>query len=460
MPGYSARESGFARAGWIAFKAASLLAGLTLVAPTYGQVAKTREQKVREDKARVEAEGFWIYNDLPRAFAEARRSGRPILVVLRCLPCENCVKLDDDLIDKDPRLVPLLEQFVRVRVVSANGLDLSLFQFDTDQSFAVFMLRHDGTIYGRYGTRSDQVHWANDVSIEGLAQALEGALALHRDFPKHRAALAAKRGPQPDFPVPESFPHLKGRYGPSLDYDGNVVRSCIHCHQIGDAQRAFHRQQPGNIPVELLFPYPHPKAIGLVLDPTRQAHVLKVEPDSPAAEAGFLPEDDILTLAGQPLLSMADVQWVLHHTPAGGGTLVAEVQRGDRTVKLTLKLADGWRQKDDISWRASTWQLRQMALGGMLTKPLPAEERTALKLPEDQMALKVQHVGQYPPHDGAKKAGVRPGDILISYDGRTDLARESDLLAYAIRQVPPGRSASAVLLRDGQRITVQLPTSR
>jgi hypothetical protein len=460
MPSCLGRSDEFRRGTWFVAGAAGLLTGLLLAAPTYGQAAKTREQKVREDKARVEAEGFWIYNDLPRAFAEATRSGRPILVVLRCLPCENCVKLDDDLIDKDPRLVPLMEQFVRVRVVSANGLDLSLFQFDTDQSFAVFMLRHDGTIYGRYGTRSDQVHWANDVSIEGLAQALEGALTLHRDFPKYRAALLAKRGPQPDFPVPESFPQLKGRYGPTLDYDGNVVRSCIHCHQIGDAQRAFHRQQPGNIPLKLLFPYPHPKAIGLVLDPTRRARVLKVEPDSPAAQAGFLPGDDILTLADQPLLSIADVQWVLHHTPERGGSLAAKVQRGDHTVTLRLTLADGWRQKDDISWRASSWQLRQMALGGMLTKPLTADEREALKLPADRMALKVQHVGQYPPHDRAKKAGVRVGDILISYDGRTDLVRETDLLAYALRQVPVGSAAKAVFLRDGQRITLDLPTSQ
>ena len=59
--------------------------------------APTREQKVRGDKAKVEAEGFWIYNDLPRANAEAKASGRPIVVVMRCIPCEQCVKLDDDL---------------------------------------------------------------------------------------------------------------------------------------------------------------------------------------------------------------------------------------------------------------------------------------------------------------------------------------------------------------------------
>ena len=138
-----------------------------------------REQKVRDDKRRVEAGGYWIYNDLPRAFAEARAAGKPVLVVLRCIPCEECVKLDDDLVDTDPALRPLLDRYVRVRVVATNGLDLSLFQYDYDQSFAAFMLNADGTIYGRFGTRSHRTNWVGDVSVEGLAKALAGGLELH-----------------------------------------------------------------------------------------------------------------------------------------------------------------------------------------------------------------------------------------------------------------------------------------
>ena len=30
--------------------------------------AQSREDKVRNDKKKVEAEGFWIYNDIPKAF--------------------------------------------------------------------------------------------------------------------------------------------------------------------------------------------------------------------------------------------------------------------------------------------------------------------------------------------------------------------------------------------------------
>src|ERR1043166_7626092 len=126
--------------------------------------AQTREQKVLADRKKFEAAGFWIYNDLPRGLAEAKKTGKPLLVVLRCIPCEECVKLDDDLVNQDRRLRPLLEKFVCVRLVSTNGLDLSLFQFDYDQSFAAFLLHADGTIYGRFGTRSHRTAWSEDVT--------------------------------------------------------------------------------------------------------------------------------------------------------------------------------------------------------------------------------------------------------------------------------------------------------
>ncbi len=418
--------------------------------------AQTREEKVRNDKAKVTAAGFWIYNDLAQGFAEAKKTGKPMVVVLRCIPCEDCVKLDDDLVDQNERLQKLLEQFVRVRVVSANGLDLSLFQFDTDQSFAVFLLNADGTIYGRFGTRSDHSHWADDVSVEGLAKALEGALALHKDFPKHKAALAAKKGPPPEFAAPENYPSLKGKFGSQLDYQGNVVRSCIHCHQVGDAQRQHHIDQSGKLPETVMFPYPHPKAIGLVLDPKERAMVLRVEPGSAAEKAGLKAGDTIEQLTGQPLLSFADVQWVLHQVSPSGDTVEGTVSRGGKQVPITLSLNKGWRQKDDIAWRASSWELRRIALGGLYAIDLSAELRSDLKTPATGMALRVKHVGEYSPHDRAKKAGFLKDDILVSYDGRTDLVRETDLLNYALNR-EGSDEVNVEVLRDGKKLMLKLP---
>ncbi len=347
---------------------------------------------------------------------------------------------DDDDIDADERVKPLLAKFVRVRVVMTNGLDLSLFQFDTDQSFAVFLLNADGAIYGRFGTRSHRKSWVGDVSVEGLAKAMEGALALHAGYPENRAELALKKGPEPEFSTPEKYPALKGRYKATLDYDGKVVPSCIHCHQVGEAirERAIKGKK---LTDELLFPYPHPRVVGLTLDPKERAAVLKVEAGSAAAEAGFKAGDAIERLGGQTPLSIADVQWVLHRASGGGAEIKADVRRGEERVSLTLKLADGWRKKDDIGWRASTWALRRAALGGML-------------LAADEGGLRVEHVGQYAPHDYAKRAGVQKGDRLVNFDGK-DFKRETDLIAYSLRE-RKGNKVPLELTRGGKKLSLTL----
>lgn len=421
----------------------AVLLGLVSVGAVLPQQKVDREAKVRADKAKLEAAGYWIYNDLPKAFAEAKTTGKPILVVLRCIPCEECVKLDDELIDDDARMKPLLEQFVRVRVVSTNGLDLSTFQYDTDQSFAVFLLNADGTVYGRFGTRSHRTNWLDDVSIDGLSKAMKAALGLHKGYPKNNAALAQKRGPAPEFARPELIPTFAGKYTASLNYAGKVVPSCIHCHMIGDAQRDLALQRKKGLPESLLFPYPHPKSLGLILDPKECASVLRAEPGSDAAKAGLRAGDIIQTFAGQPMLSIADVQWVLQNTPAEGAEVKLVVVRAGKTVPLTLSLPSGWRRRDDLSWRASTWGLRRAALGGLKLDPNPGGK-----------GLLVANVGQYAPHDRAKKAGMLKGDVVVSVDGRTDFTRETDVIAYCLQEKKADEPLVLGVQRGGQALTI------
>ncbi|MEO8493919.1 MAG: Trx7/PDZ domain-containing (seleno)protein [Planctomycetota bacterium] len=431
---------------------------LTLVGLVLEVTAQTREEKVREDRRKVEAEGFWIYNNLPLAFETAKQNGKPILVVLRCIPCEECVKLDDELVEQDEAIRPLLDKFVCARVVSTNGLDLSLFQFDTDQSFAVFFLNADKTIYGRFGTRSHRTEWLGDVSLKGLAAAMNGALELHANYPDNAKSLAAKRGSKPDIASPELYPSLKDKFTDSLDYAGNnVVKSCIHCHQIGDAQRDLYRASGKPLPDDLLFPYPHPKSIGLILDPDQRATVKAVHPGTPAARAGIKAGDEIESLAGQPLLSIADVQWVLQQTPASGGQITARITRDGAAKDLALELASGWRQADDISWRVSSWGLRRMTTGGMLLKEATAEQRQVAGVADGDMALYVEHVGQYGAHAAAKNAGVQKGDILVAFDGRTDLVREADVFRQGMSERKPGQQVPATIARNGKQIKLQLP---
>jgi len=272
-----------------------------------------RDTKVRADKDKVGGEGFWIYDDLPRGVAQAKSSGKPLLVVFRCIPCEACAKLDEQVVERDPTVQALLDKFVCVRIPHANGMDLALFQYDYDQSWAAFFLNADLTIYGRYGTRSHRTESEHDVTLEGFAKSLEGALELHARYPADKGALAAKRGGPVDAKVPEDFPTLKGKFTAALDYRGAVAKSCIHCHQVGEAQRLVWRNAGKPIPTALMHPYPNPKILGLVMDPAQRARVLDVTAGSQAERDGFKVGDDIATFDGQPVLSIADLQWVLHH---------------------------------------------------------------------------------------------------------------------------------------------------
>ncbi len=413
--------------------------------------AQEREIKVRGDKSRIENAGYWIYNDLPRGIGEAKKSGKPLLVVFRCVPCEACAQLDEQVAERDPGVRELLDKFVCVRIVHANGMDLSQFQFDYDQSWAAFLLNEDMTIYGRYGTRSHQTESKDDVSLEGFSKALAGALELHAQFPKNKAALAAKRGPTSDVKVPEQFPSLKGKYGAKLDYEGKVVQSCIHCHQVGEALRLVARATEKPISDQVFYPYPNPKILGLILDPKEKAKVKQVAPNTSADRDGFRAGDEIKTLAGQPILSIADVQWVLHHV-GESSKLTAEVSRDGQTKTLSLTLAKGWRQQEDISWRATSWDLRRIALGGMRLDTLPDDARQELKVPNGELALRAKWVGQYNEHAVAKRAGFLKDDIILAIDGDRSPITESRLMAKFVQTKRPGDKITMTVLRGTQRL--------
>src|SRR5262249_40448400 len=81
---------------------AMLFSSASLVAET----VKDREGAVRDDKAAMEKDTRWIYNDYERGFAEAKRTGKPLLVVLRCVPCLACMGIDAQVLLQDTDLTP------------------------------------------------------------------------------------------------------------------------------------------------------------------------------------------------------------------------------------------------------------------------------------------------------------------------------------------------------------------
>jgi len=414
--------------------------------------AQDRDTKVRADRSQFGKGAGWIYNNLDEGIRAARAANTPMLVIFRCIPCEACQEFDDEVARRDPIIRDLLDEFVCVRLVQANIMDLTHFQFDFDLSFAAFLMNADLTIYGRFATRSERAE-AEDISLEGLRKAMAAALRMHKEYEKVKPSLAGKQVTQTRFRTPNDLPALKDKYQPALDYSGGVAKSCMHCHQIRDAERVFYRSSGESIPDEVLFPYPDPGVLGLAMDPQEMATVKRVAPGSAAEHDGLRSGDAIRLLAGQPMLSTADIQWVLQNAPATG-KLPLEVLRAGTPLELTLTLKPGWR-RGDISWRTTTWNLRRMGLGGMRLDELNDSERRAAGLPADAMALRVRHRGEYGEHAVAKRAGVEKGDVLISFDGRTEPMTESALLAYTVQQKRPGDLVEVVVLRQGKKLNLK-----
>lgn len=431
-----------------------LLLALAAITSAQAATVKDREGAVRGDKARMENDPRWNWNDLDGGFRLAKTTGKPLLVVLRCLPCMSCAGIDAGVLE-EPSLSPLLDQFVCVRVINANALDLHRFQFDYDLSFSAIMFNGDGTIYGRYGSWQHQKD-PLDKTTTGFKKALEAGLAIHQGYPANKSTLSSKQGGPTPYQTPIEFPALAGKYQSKLDWNGKVVASCVHCHMIGDAYRAYYRSQSKPVPVEWIYPQPSIETLGITLATDEVATVQAVAPSSPAAVAGVQPGDSFTALNQQPLVSIADVSWVLHRAP-DSGFLSAKVLRGGKETALTLDLPAGWRLRSDIGKRVGTWPMRAMAFGGMKMDDLPDEERASLGLDKSQMALRIFHVGEFGQHAVAKKEGFKKDDILIQVGDLKQRLTESALIGDLLLHHLPGEKIPATVLRGQERLELKLP---
>jgi serine protease Do len=438
-------------------RVASLVLGFLLAAPfrTDGETVSDREGAVRGDRQNLLNSSRWIYNDIGEGFAEASRTGKPLMVVLRCVPCKACMGLDAEVLLENNELKPVMDQFVRLRLINANAIDLSRFQFDYDLSFTTLFFNGDGTLYGRYGSWEHQ-HDEQNRATASLRQALTGALAIHRGYPANKGALSGKQGERSAYATPIEMPTLKGKYLEDLNWSGNVVKSCVHCHMIGDGIRLEQRENGKGISTKWVYPYPAPASVGLQVDEENALLVSAVEPGTIAASAGLRSGDRLVSIAGQPLISAADISWVLHNAP-DSGALPVVADRGGREIEGRLRFPEGWRLKVSNQRRVGTWPMRAMAFGGMLLEDLSDAERMKRGLDAKGMALLIKHVGRYGKHAAAMKAGFRKDDVIVEINGRTDRASESEMIGRMILGFQPGTKVATTVTRSGRKLRLKMP---
>lgn len=373
--------------------------------------------------------------DLDAALDEARASGRPLFVTLRCLPCHQCAEFDQDLLEGGPELDPLLGQFVTVRLTDAWDLDLDLLPMegfqDMDLSWWGWFLSPEGRVYGVFGGK-DHVSDATRISLEALRNTLARVLDHHYD---PRRARWDVDGPAPtrsgDPRTPADLPGYA-----SWDGKGGVWGECLHCHQVVEILRqpaidsgAFDKRRD-------LRMWPLPENVGLVVDRDDGLRVESVLPESAAERAGVRAGDTLAVAGDRRLFGQADLRGVLHRAPVGEAEVSLRWLRDGELHAGTLGLADGWRETV-IHWRTSVSQGNIGAHPGFAwANAAPAAVRAGRGIPDGSMAIRPWFGPdrEWP----AWRAGLRGSDVIVAIDGESPDVLGREFMTWFRLRYDPG----------------------
>ena len=82
-------------------------------------------------------------------------------------------------------------------------------------------------------------------------------------------------------------------------------------------------------------------------------------------------------------------------------------------------------------------------------RAMSADEIKDSGLAPDRMALLIDHVDQYGDHSIAKRSGFLKDDFVISFDGRTESMRETEVFAHILRE---GTRVELKVIRKGKAL--------
>lgn len=293
----------------------------------------------------------------------------------------------------------------------------------------IFFMDGQERVYSRYGGRDGQDPDSRQ-SLAGLRYTMHSVLRMHESS---QPVFAPRRNKEPF-------------YIRSLQRD-RFQRGCIHCHT---AKEMIYDDldRKGQWRRELVYRYPLPDQLGLILDVDRGGTVKKVLPDSPAARLGLRRDDIIVRIADVPIHSFGDTQFALDGAPETG-TLPLVWMRGKTKLEGKLSLPKGWRVHD-FSWRASMW--RSVASLPLFGYDLNAQERKKLRLRPKQLAFRQRDKV----HRDAFAAGFRGGDIILGIEGKKLDMDFNAFYRYVRDNYVAGDVIRIRLLRNGKEMTLPL----
>ncbi|MCS7050608.1 MAG: RIP metalloprotease RseP [Thermomicrobium sp.] len=162
--------------------------------------------------------------------------------------------------------------------------------------------------------------------------------------------------------------------------------------------------------------------VGFRGEPQFHMYVAEVVPDSPAAQAGWQPGDRIVAIDGQTIRAAGEI--IERTERAAGRPVRVTLSRGSQLVETTVVPRQN---------------------------PPPGQGRLGVRvLTEPAAHLTVASVD---PNSPAARAGLQPGDRLVSLAGHP--IDDAAIYVFLLER-NHGRTVELVVERDGQRITVHL----
>jgi hypothetical protein len=336
----------------------------------------------------------------------------------------------------DSPLGKQLEQYVCVRVVRMDDVDVALFDHDWNNAIYFFVMNADEQMYMRYGGRdSASPDTYNDV--DSMEAALGQGLALHRQYLAGQLKKEAR--PAPSYP----------RQMPLLVQRTFAQHACVECHLIGDYQN-IQRERDGVLDkLTHLYRSPDIKTLGIELD-VPKGLVVK-EAKGAVAAAGMKAGDRIAQWNGTPVWTFGDVQYRYDQVDRHAASIRIGVERDGKPLDLAITLPPRW-WWTDLRFRQSSVDPRS----DFDDRPLTDSEKKSLGLKADGFASYVKYVPEFA--KVRKSNELKVGDIVAAVDGveRDDQANTADL--YIKLHAKAGQSVTLTVVRDGKRFEMPLHT--
>ena len=170
----------------------------------------------------------------------------------------------------------------------------------------------------------------------------------------------------------------------------------------------------------------------------RGAVVLRILPDSPAANAGFKVGDVVVDFDGNKIMRSSDLPLAVGQTAIGSKAKVTVIREGkNKTLQVTIaelpteeQLAE---QRPVEKGKAESDKL------GLRVESLTAEQRKQLDL--GKRGVLVRDVESGPGHS----AGIRPGDVILMINNQDVTSAEQ--FAKLVKQLPEGKSVPVLIQR-------------